>query len=75
MLIHHLVPGQEEGNLQLLQHLHAGDLAEDPKDLTQAVFNLLSNNAAEWRVMKKNLAQHNCNNGAITAANFILDHI
>ncbi len=75
MLIHHLVPGQEEGNLQLLQHLHAGDLAEDPKDLTQAVFNLLANDAAEWRVMKKNLAKHNCNNGAITAANFVLNHI
>jgi hypothetical protein len=25
--------------------------------------------------MKKNLAKHNCNNGAITAADFILDHI
>jgi processive 1,2-diacylglycerol beta-glucosyltransferase len=75
MLIHHLVPGQEEGNLQLLQHLHAGDLAEDPKDLTQAVFNLLKSDATEWRVMKKNLAKHNCNNGAITAADFILDHI
>ena len=75
MLIHHLVPGQEEGNLQLLQHLHAGDLAEDPKDLTIAVFNLLANNAAEWRVMKNNLAKHNCNNGAMTAAKFILEKI
>jgi processive 1,2-diacylglycerol beta-glucosyltransferase len=75
MLIHHLVPGQEEGNLQLLQHLHAGDLADDPKELTQAVFRLLADHAAEWRMMKNNLKKHNCNNGAITAANFILEKI
>jgi processive 1,2-diacylglycerol beta-glucosyltransferase len=75
MLIHHLVPGQEEGNLQLLQQLRAGDLAEDPKDLTQAVFKILANNAEDWRNMKKSLAKHDCNNGATTAAHFILNHI
>jgi processive 1,2-diacylglycerol beta-glucosyltransferase len=75
MLIHHLVPGQEEGNLQLLQQLGAGDLAENPKDLTEAVSNILSDNAAKWRRMKIALANHDCNDGAITAAKFILSHI
>jgi processive 1,2-diacylglycerol beta-glucosyltransferase len=75
MLIHHLVPGQEEGNLQLLQQLGAGDLAENPKDLTQAVSSILANDAAKWRKMKTSLAEHNCNDGAITAARFILDKI
>ncbi len=75
MLIHHLVPGQEEGNLELLQQLHAGDLAEDPKDLTKAVYQLLDNGAKGWREMKTNLANHNCNNGAIQSAQFILGKI
>jgi len=75
MLIHHLVPGQEEGNLELLQQLQAGDLAEDPKDLTAAVSRLLSNNALQWREMKSNLEKHNCIDGAIKAARFILKTI
>lgn len=75
MLIHHLVPGQEEGNLRLLQQLGAGDLAEQPKELTAAITAILADNAAKWRTMKSILAAHNRNDGAITAAKFILNHI
>jgi processive 1,2-diacylglycerol beta-glucosyltransferase len=75
MLIHHLVPGQEEGNLRLLQQLGAGDLAERPRELTEAVTRILADNAAKWRAMKAALAAHNRNDGAITAAKFILKEI
>jgi processive 1,2-diacylglycerol beta-glucosyltransferase len=75
MLIHHLVPGQEEGNLQLLQQLGAGDLAEDPKDLSASVSAMLANDAAKWRDMKAALVAHNCSDGAIDASRFILSHI
>ncbi len=75
MLIHHLVPGQEEGNLKLLLQLGAGDLAENPADLTEAVQKILANNATKWRKMKASLATHDCNDGAITAANFILNEL
>jgi processive 1,2-diacylglycerol beta-glucosyltransferase len=75
MLIHHLVPGQEEGNLRLLQQFGAGDLAEHPKDLTEAVTHILANRAAKWRTMKAALAAHNRNDGAITAAKFILSNL
>ena len=75
MLIHHLVPGQEEGNLRLLQQLGAGDLAEHPKDLTEALSQILANRAAKWRSMKAALAAQNRNDGAITAARFILEKI
>ena len=75
MLIHHIVPGQEEGNLHLLQQLGAGDLAELPEDLTVAITRILANDAAKWRAMKAALATHNRNDGAITAAKFILNQI
>jgi processive 1,2-diacylglycerol beta-glucosyltransferase len=75
MLIHHLVPGQEEGNLRLLQQLGAGDLAEHPNDLTEAVSHILANGAAKWRAMKASLSAHNRNDGAITAAKFVLSAI
>ena len=75
MLIHHLVPGQEEGNLRLLEIIGAGQLAETPAALTRSVSDLLADHAAGWRVMKNALARHGRNAGAITAARFILDQI
>lgn len=75
MLIHHLVPGQEEGNLRLLEAIGGGHLAETPEVLTRSVANLLADHAAGWRTMKDALARHDRNAGAITAAGFILDEI
>ena len=42
MLIHHLVPGQEEGNLRLLEIIGAGQLADTPAALTRSVTELLA---------------------------------
>jgi processive 1,2-diacylglycerol beta-glucosyltransferase len=75
MLIHHLVPGQEEGNLRLLETIGGGALADQPARLTESVAALLSNHAGPWRGMKNALARHNRDNGAATAADFILKHI
>ncbi len=75
MLIHHLVPGQEEGNLRLLETLGGGALADKPNRLTHAVATLLSDHAGGWRAMKDALARHNRDNGAATAAEFILNSI
>jgi processive 1,2-diacylglycerol beta-glucosyltransferase len=75
MLIHHLVPGQEEGNLRLLQQLGAGDLATRPPRLTHHLTAMLANDATGWRTMKQALARHHRNAGAQTAAAFILKQI
>ena len=75
MLIHHLVPGQEEGNLRLLESIGAGALADSPGELGRQLSNLLANQAAGWRAMKHALARHNRNAGAITAAKFIMKKI
>lgn len=75
MLIHHLVPGQEEGNLKLLEILGAGGLADTPALLTAQVTDLLADRAAGWRRMKQNLFRHGRNSGAISAARYILDSI
>ena len=74
MLIHHLVPGQEEGNLRLLESLHGGALADSPEALSRQVSDLLADHAAGWRAMKNALARHGRNSGAIIAARFILNH-
>ena len=75
MLIHHLVPGQEEGNLKLLQQLGAGDLAENPADITETISTMLAHDATRWRKMKTALANHGRNDGAINAARYILNEI
>ncbi len=75
MLIHHLVPGQEEGNLRLLEIIGGGHLAETPEALTRSVTDLLADHAAGWRTMKGALARHDRNDGAIAAAGFILKEI
>jgi processive 1,2-diacylglycerol beta-glucosyltransferase len=75
MLIHHLVPGQEEGNLRLLEHIGGGSLADQPRMLQDTVARLLENDRSGWRTMKDALARHDRNSGAQTAARFILDHL
>ena len=72
MLIHHLVPGQEEGNLRLLETIGGGGLAATPQALTAGIRAILANQAASWRTMKRALATHNRNSGAIAAARCIL---
>jgi processive 1,2-diacylglycerol beta-glucosyltransferase len=75
MFIHHLVPGQEEGNLKLLESIGGGALADTPGELSRRVSSLLRDHATGWRAMKHALAHHDRNSGAITAARFILDQI
>ncbi len=73
MLIHHLVPGQEEGNLRLLEAIGAGGLAASPAALTRTLSELLADDAAGWRSMKHALGRHSRDSGAIAAARFILN--
>jgi processive 1,2-diacylglycerol beta-glucosyltransferase len=75
MLIHHLVPGQEEGNLRLLQQIGGGDLATRPSRLGEHLTGMLAADAAGWRAMKRALARHHRNAGAQTAAAFVLKTI
>lgn len=72
MLIHHLVPGQEEGNLELLRHLNGGHLADAPGALASRLKEMLADDAAAWRAMKRGLTLHARPGAAHKAADFIL---
>lgn len=75
MLVHHLVPGQEEGNLELLQRIGGGELADSPEAIARHTSSMLADNAALWRRMKHSLARHGRNAGALTCARYILDQL
>ncbi|MCH5285554.1 MAG: hypothetical protein J1E42_08130 [Akkermansiaceae bacterium] len=49
VLVNYILPGQEEGNLQLLQHDSAGFRATDTETLMHTLRDLLGNNAAGWQ--------------------------
>jgi processive 1,2-diacylglycerol beta-glucosyltransferase len=72
MLIHHLVPGQEEGNLTLLKKLNGGHLADSPGSLASHIREMLADKANGWRGMKRSLMRVARPSAADTAANFIL---
>lgn len=75
MLVHHLVPGQEEGNLTLLKKLNGGHLADSPGSLASHMREMLADKAAGWRAMKRSLANVARPSAAHTAASFILNHM
>ena len=73
MLIRHLVPGQEEGNLELLRKIGGGSLADTEATLVEALDALLTKEASLWRRQKKSLALRARPNAAENAASFILE--
>jgi processive 1,2-diacylglycerol beta-glucosyltransferase len=75
MLIHHLVPGQEVGNLELLRRIGGGDLADTPESLAAGIRDLTADQADLWRRQKRNLARHARPNASAIAARFLLDTI
>lgn len=56
MLVNFALPGQEQGNLELLLRDGAGCCAETPAELVQAVQCLLDDGAAEWQRMRAAMA-------------------
>lgn len=75
MLVHHLVPGQEEGNLRLLEKLGGGMLAETPEQIRAITTDLLADQASQWRAMKQKLALYQRNAGCFQAARFIISNL
>jgi processive 1,2-diacylglycerol beta-glucosyltransferase len=57
VLVSHVVPGQEEGNIELLERHDVGRLAAHyPVALAASVEEVFSNDAATWKRWKSNLA-------------------
>jgi processive 1,2-diacylglycerol beta-glucosyltransferase len=58
-VVSHLVPGQEEGNIALIERLDVGARAyESTHQLTGVIRAMMADDASQWRCWKSNLAQH-----------------
>jgi processive 1,2-diacylglycerol beta-glucosyltransferase len=55
LLVSQIVPGQEEGNYELIRRHEAGALARTPAEIVAALGQAFANDAAVWRHWRSNL--------------------
>jgi len=58
MLVNYIVPGQEEGNAELLIELGAGCVASSPTAVTETLVRLLAGGGEPWREMRRAALRH-----------------
>jgi processive 1,2-diacylglycerol beta-glucosyltransferase len=72
MLITQVVPGQEEGNAQLLFQNECGALCETPEALAAQVQALFERGAAQWKSWEQNIARLSKPDAARAIARFVM---
>lgn len=71
VLINYAMPGQEEGNLHLLQKDHAGQYVASTAELLHTLRRLMQNNAAAWLRMCSSMRAAKRNGGAARTADVL----
>ncbi len=73
ILVSHVVPGQEEGNIELIERHDVGRLAAHyPATLAASVREVFAHQGATWKRWKKNLERIACPKASRDIATFIL---
>lgn len=72
MLITSVVPGQEEGNAELLFRNECGALCPTPDALAEKIEELFSHDAAGWRRWEANITRLSRPDAALQIADFVL---
>lgn len=75
-IVSHLVPGQEEGNIALINRLAIGASAHESLEaLTQAIRTMIADNGAQWRSWRENLRTHGRSGAADRIATHVLERL
>jgi processive 1,2-diacylglycerol beta-glucosyltransferase len=56
LLVNQIIPGQEEGNAELIDRLGLGAVADDAREVVRRLQQALADDASEWRTWRGNLA-------------------
>jgi processive 1,2-diacylglycerol beta-glucosyltransferase len=75
MLVNQIVPGQEEGNYELLRRNEAGALAETPQAIIDTLQRAFTNDAEVWRRWRANLEKLARPNAARDIAAYVFRQI
>lgn len=73
MIINQVIPGQEEGNAELIGKFNLGAVVEKNKEVAEAVEMAFEKRAALWNEWRKNLKRVSRPDAAIKIAELILD--
>lgn len=75
-LVSHIVPGQEEGNISLIEQSGIGALAVgSPQRIRDVILGAITNNGALWKAWRGNLARARKHGASRKIARFLLDRI
>jgi processive 1,2-diacylglycerol beta-glucosyltransferase len=73
MIINQVIPGQEEGNAELIQRFNLGAVVEKNKEVAEAVEMAFEKRATLWNEWRKNLKKISRPNAAKKIAELVLD--
>jgi processive 1,2-diacylglycerol beta-glucosyltransferase len=73
MIVNQMIPGQEEGNAELISHGGLGAIAERNREVAELVENAFANRASQWSEWRKNLERVSRPDAAERIAELILD--
>jgi len=74
MLVNQVVPGQEEGNYELLRRNEAGALAETPAAIIDTLKRAFADDARLWQMWRNNLRHLARPSAARDIASSVLEH-
>jgi processive 1,2-diacylglycerol beta-glucosyltransferase len=73
MIVNQVIPGQEEGNAELISHGGLGAITERNREVAELVENAFANRASQWSEWRKNLKRVSRPDAAERIAELILD--
>ncbi len=73
IIVNQVVPGQEEGNYELIRRNNAGALSEKPKEIVSWAERAFDNNFQLWNLWRKNITSISRPDSSLQIARFLLD--
>ena len=71
MIIDSMIPGQEEGNAELITNLGAGLIARDPQKLEETILHIIKKGGAKWLSLREAAKKNSQKNTALKVAKFV----
>lgn len=73
MIVNQIIPGQEEGNAELISRLEIGGVAGDSKEVVRLVEKAFAHKAQVWHAWRRNLLAASRPDAAFRIAEMVLD--
>lgn len=71
MIVNQIVPGQEEGNFEILRRYDAGGFADTPETIGRYIDEAFSQDGKRWQELRKNISQLSKPRASLDIAQFL----